>query len=102
MLDEKKNLDNAKILDIATNVATTNLSRQNFTTVTASSTTDSLGNEALQITVVIKPDVRVTGEAALKTLVQIQDRLQAAGEERFPIIGYATEKELSASGPSES
>jgi hypothetical protein len=96
MLDEKK------ILDIATSVATANLSSQNFTTVTASSTTDSLGNAALQITVVIKPGVTVTGEAALNTLVQIQDHLQAAGEERFPIIGYATEKELSASGPSES
>jgi hypothetical protein len=34
------------------------------------------------------------GEAVLNTLVQIVDRLQQAGDERFPIIEYATEEEL--------
>jgi hypothetical protein len=95
-------LDDKKITQIARQVATANLSSQNFTSVTTGSTTDSAGNEALQITIVIKPDYKVAGEAALKTLVQVQDQLEREGEERLPIIEYATEKELSASGRSQS
>jgi outer membrane protein assembly factor BamA len=95
-------LNNRKINQIAKQVATANLSSQNFTTVTTGSTTDSTGNEALQITIVIKPgaETKITGDAALKTLVQMQDKLRKAGEDRFPIIEYATTKELAESGDS--
>jgi outer membrane protein assembly factor BamA len=95
-------LDDRKINQIAKRVATANLSSQNFTSVTSSSTTDSAGNEALQITIVIKPgaESKITGDAALKTLVQMQDKLRRAGEDRFPIIEYATKKELAESGDS--
>jgi hypothetical protein len=67
-VDAKKYLDDASIRNIAIEVATANLTLQAFTTVTTSSTTDSTGNDALQITVIIKPDVLVTGETALKNL----------------------------------
>jgi hypothetical protein len=100
MSDEIRTLDDTAIRSIATEVATATLSQQNFTAVTSSSTTDSTGNEALQITVVIKPNVEVTGDVALTTLVQMQHRLQQAGEQRFPIIEYATEKGPSTFAPS--
>lgn len=43
----------------------------------------------------------ITGNAALDTLVQIQRRFSQEGEERFPIIEYATEDELQNSGDPE-
>lgn len=59
---------------------------------------DSQGEEALRVTLVLDPNVveRVTGDQALDVLVDINDALQAAGDERLPIIFYATEQELRA------
>jgi hypothetical protein len=72
----------------------------NFTSILSSTAVDSEGHEALRITIVIKPGAasKIGGDAALDTLVQIQDRLRREGEERFPIVEYATPKELSESG----
>ncbi len=97
MLDEKK------IRQIAQAVATANtanLSSANFTSITSSTAVDSEGHEALRITIVIKPGAasKIDGDAAVDTLVQIQDRLRKEGEERFPIVEYATAEELSESG----
>jgi len=65
-------------------------------------TVDSEGRDALRITIVIESGAaaRIKGDAALDTLVQIQDRLREAGEERFPIVEYATKEELEESGDS--
>jgi hypothetical protein len=95
-------LDNKRIDQIATEVATANLTPQNFTSVQSSSTTDSTGEEALQIRIIIPPGaaLRIEGHAPLVTLVQIQDRLREAGENRFPIIEYSTQQELTESGDS--
>jgi hypothetical protein len=95
-------LDDKRIAQIATEVATANLSRQNFTSITSGSDTDSTGQEALRITIVIPAgaEKRIQGNAALSTLVQMQERLREAGEDRFPIIEYATERELAESGDS--
>jgi hypothetical protein len=95
-------LDDKRIAQIATEVATANLSQQNFTSITSGSDTDSTGQEALRITIVIPAgaEKRIQGNAALSTLVQMQERLRAAGEDRFPIIEYATERELAESGDS--
>jgi hypothetical protein len=94
MLDEKK------IRQIAREVATANLSSANFTSVLSGPAVDSEGHDALRITIVIKPAAvsKIGGDAVLDTLVQIRNRLLKEGEERFPIIEYATEKELSESG----
>jgi hypothetical protein len=96
MLQEKK------IRQIAQEVATANLSSANFTSITSSTAVDSEGHEALRIIIVIKPGAasKIEGDAALDTLVQIQDRLRNEGEERFPIVEYATAEELSESGDS--
>jgi len=96
MLDEKR------IREIAQEVATANLTSANVTSVSSSAAIDSDGNDALRITIVIKPGSasKIRGDATLDTLVGIQDRLRAEGEERFPIVEYATKKELTASGGS--
>ena len=95
-------VDQTKIIQIARAAATANLTSAAFSNVLSESATDSTGNEALRITIVIKPDFasRLKGDAVLDTLVQIQDKLHEAGEERFPIVEYATEAELQDSGDS--
>jgi hypothetical protein len=45
-------------------------------------------------------EARISGDAALDTLVGIQDRLRREGEERFAIVEYATDEELNAVGDS--
>lgn len=59
-------------------------------------TSDSDGREALHITIVLKRGSadKVGGDRALDTLVGIDQALQGANEERFPIINFATEEEL--------
>jgi hypothetical protein len=94
MLDEKK------ISQIAREVATANLSSANFTSIDIATMVDMEGHEALRITIVLNPGAvsRIDGDAALDTLVQMQDRLRKEGEERFAILEYATAEELSESG----
>ena len=93
-----------KINEIVREVATAKLAPYASGRVISEPTTDSTGQDALRITIVIEPDSarKIKKGAVLDNLVQIHDRLQAAGEERFPIIQYATEEELEVSGDSES
>jgi hypothetical protein len=95
-------LDKKRIRQIAEQVATANLSSANFTSILSSTTTDSEGHEALRITIIIKPgaETKIKGDAALDTLVQIQDQLRKEGEERLPIVEYATKEELGKRGNS--
>jgi hypothetical protein len=89
-------LDNVKIAEIAREVATATLSRSAAVTdVTTSPFADSEGRDALRITIVLSPiqGANIAGEAVLDTLVQIQEQLQAAGEDRFPLIEYEAENE---------
>jgi hypothetical protein len=89
-----------RILQIVRQAATANLGSANFTSVINSTATDSTGHEALRITIVIKPgaETKIKGDAALDTVVQIQDRLRKAGEERFPLVEFATTEELRERG----
>jgi hypothetical protein len=66
--------------------------------------TDSTANEAVRITIVIRPDAvkHLKGDAVLDTLVHIQEQLNKAGDERVPIVEYATEEELKESGDPQS
>ena len=94
-------LDKNKIIEIARDIATANLTAA-VTNVLVEPATDSVGSDALRITIVIQPGsaARLSGDAVLDTLVQIQENLRANHEERFPIIEYATEEELQSSGDS--
>ena len=90
-------LEQKKIIEIAQKVAVANLSSAAVKSALSESAVDSQGREALRITIVIEPGAaeKFKGEAVLKTLVEIQNQLQRAGDERFPIIQYATEEDLS-------
>jgi RecB family exonuclease len=93
-------LNEDKIREIAREVASANLASVNVTSVSSSPTIDSEGHDALRITIVLKSgsESRISGNAALGTLVGIRDRLRRAGEERLAIIEYATKEELEAGG----
>jgi len=54
--------------------------------------TDSDGEAALRITLVLTPESAgaISGDEGLKLLVAIRDALFRKGEERFPIVEYAT------------
>ena len=96
MLNEKR------IREIAEQVASANSTRANISSVSSSTAIDSEGHDALRITIVINPgsEAKISGDAALDTLVGIQGRLRSDGEERFAIVEYATNEELSAGGDS--
>jgi len=85
----------AKIVD---GVAKDTFTSRNFVRPIVEPAVDSVGNEALHVMIVIKPGAmdRVSGDAIFDTLTRIHDRLQGQGDERFPIIQYATEKDLKA------
>jgi hypothetical protein len=89
-------LDLENVTQISTEVARANLGSQNVVRVESEPTTDSDGKEALNLLIVVAPEFAeaINGDAVLDTLVQIIDRLQEAGDDRFPIIEYATEEEL--------
>ena len=57
---------------------------------------DWTGDEVLHVTIVLGNEGvdGITGDMAMDTLVGIERALQAAGEERFPVIDYVTEEEL--------
>jgi hypothetical protein len=95
-------LEADKIIKIAKVAAAANLASSAVSRIISETTTDSEGRDALRITIVVNPNSidKLTGDATLDTLVQIQEDLRKAGEERFPIIEYATEKELQESGDS--
>lgn len=74
----------------------TALGSENVVRVEYGPTTDSRGHDALKITVVIVPGATeiLRKGASLAALVKLQERLSEMGEERTPIIEYATEAEL--------
>jgi len=97
-------LNQDKINQIVREVATANLAPYASGRVISEPTSDSTGQDALRITIVIAPDSapKIKGDAVVDTLVQIHNRLREAGDERFQIVEYATEEELEYSGDTES
>jgi hypothetical protein len=97
-------LDPENIAQIAEKVAKSNLTAAVVEGVRVAPVIDSEGREALEITIVVKSGTaaKLNGDAVLDTLVQIQDSLSAAGEDRFGIVEYATKAELEAGNDSES
>ena len=85
-----------KIDSIVADVVRKNLGQKLFQRTFSEPAVASDGGEALRITIVIAPKAaaKLKGDSILDTLVQIHGKLIEAGEERFPIIEYATEDEL--------
>jgi hypothetical protein len=74
---------------------TSKLGEDNVVRLDWEPTTDSQGREALKITVVIPPGAaQKLKDAVLDALVSLRERLREMGEERTPIVEYATEAEL--------
>jgi hypothetical protein len=95
-------ISQAKVRQIASEVAKANLDDANIQDVTSEPSSDSQGRDALRITIVVPPDAvpKLDGERLLNTLVQIHERLSREGEERLAIVEYATEEELEEGGDS--
>jgi hypothetical protein len=89
-------LDSEKIDAIARSVATATLGSQCFSSIISTPRVDSLGRDALQITIVLMPGSadNISGAAALRTLAEINRKLQEASEERFSVIRYRTDESL--------
>jgi hypothetical protein len=89
-----------QITEIAQEVARKELPPAAVEEVKSEDTVDSRGDDAVKVTIVLKPDIAemLDGDALLDTLVKIQEGLQKAGEERLPIVEYATKKELEEGG----
>lgn len=92
-------LDADKINEIIREIAEANLGSGTVDHVLSEPAVDSQGNDALRITIVITPSAasKLVGDPLLDTLLQIQTTLSEKGEERFPIVEYATKDELAAS-----
>jgi len=97
-------LETAKISEIARQVAGKRFEQGSVERVISEPATDSNGNEALRITLVLRPNVvrKLSGDSVLDTLVDIRRNLQSAGEDRLAIIEYATQAELDAGGDPQS
>ena len=89
-------LEKLDIDRIAKDVATTTLTSDGVVSVDSSPMMDSSGDAALRIRIVLTPEstAAISGRAALDTLLQLQQRLQASGDHQFPIIEYATPEEM--------
>ncbi len=89
-------LDMETIRQLSTEIAKANFGTENVVRVESEPTVDSMGEEALDILVVVAPSLpdHFTGDDVVDTLVQISARLMESGDERLPLIRYATEEEL--------
>jgi hypothetical protein len=74
------------------------LTRKRLVRVFSEPTDDPFGGEALSVTIVLKEGAvdTIDGRLAINTLSTILRDLEAAGDDRFPIIWYRTERELAA------
>jgi len=86
------------INDTASNAASTVLHLTAAPRVFSEPTIGWQGDETLRVTVVLSDDVvsKIDGETALDLVVKIGEDLRDKGEERFPIVEFATEEELAA------
>ncbi len=93
-------LDTKQIDDIVKKAARAHFPPRLVQRVFSEPVIDSQGRDALRFTIVVAPDAleAVEDDALLETLVQIRRDLDAAGEDRFPIVNYATQAELNDVG----
>lgn len=86
----------AEINDIVRDIAARHLGALGVEAVNTEPTVDSQDKDALRITIVIASAraASESGDALLDTLSEIHRTLSEKGDERFPIIEYATKEEL--------
>jgi hypothetical protein len=85
-----------QIDEIVSRAAATTLKKTGISRVFSSPTTDSYGDDALNVTIVLKNGTteQISGDDVIDTYARIGDDLSKNGEDRFPIIWFVTEAEL--------
>jgi hypothetical protein len=86
----------SEVNQIAEKAAAAALKRVGISRVVTEPTVDSDGNDAFKVLVVFKRGMTetITGAEGLRTIVKINQDLEKAGDDRLPIIEFATEEEL--------
>lgn len=97
-------LDTDQISQIVTRIVEANTAPRSVRRVMAEPASTSEGEDALRITIVLTPEAvaQLASGHPLDVLVQTSDQLRSAGDQRFPILKYATEEELEDVGDPES
>jgi hypothetical protein len=87
------NLSGEKIIEIAKGVAAQHLAGLWAGRVDWAPSVDALDRDALEVTFFLTPgsSAKVTGDMAINTTFELNQKLQAAGEERFSITRYSSE-----------
>jgi hypothetical protein len=85
-------LNEPTLQNLARSIVNKRVPSVHLDSVVTENTTRSDGEAGLRITLVLTPETvdAITGEDALKLLVEINDSLQREGDERFAIVEYAT------------
>ncbi len=89
-------LEAPQLKQIALDIFGKNLPKYELTDVVAVPMTDSDGEAALRITLVLTPETAdaMTGTEVLKLLVELKDAFVREGEESFALVEYATPDDL--------
>lgn len=97
-------LERGQVDRLIADAASAALSRVGIMRVYSAPTVDSASKPALNVTIVLtrEASTRITGDEAIDAMVQIGRILEKSGDDRFPIIEFATEEELERSGDPES
>jgi hypothetical protein len=97
-------LDISQVNEVVSKAAAAAFERVGVSRVDSTPTTDSDGREALNVIVVLKSGrgEEATGEDAVNAIVRIGQDLWKSGEERLPIIEFATEEEMDSGDDTES
>jgi hypothetical protein len=89
-------LDTPDIDAIVERAARDHLGADNYVRSYSRPGVDSTGEEVVSVTLVIAPGAveRIGGDRALDFLYEVQQTLARSGDQRFPLLEYATEQEL--------
>ncbi|TXL71737.1 DUF2188 domain-containing protein [Vineibacter terrae] len=96
-------MDTQTITQIAQGLVRAQFGESSLERVITEPAIDSQGKDALRIILVLKPGAvrKLTGKRVIGVLVGMQQKFEAEGDERFPIVEYATEQELMAGNDEE-
>jgi hypothetical protein len=85
-------LETNKLQKLARDIVLRRLPEIKLDRVSTEDFTSSAGEPAVRITLVLTPESvdTISGDDALKLLLDIHDGLAREGEERFPVLEYAT------------
>ncbi|MCD0422122.1 hypothetical protein LOC51_33340 [Rubrivivax sp. JA1024] len=92
-------VESAEIERITRDVVNAQTISQAVVSVRSKPSIDWTGDPTIDISVVVRPEAEaalLTEETPLNILTSISDQLLEVGEDRFPIIHYATTEDLEA------